>query len=476
MIIRRWRVLVPVVLTSMVVGTGIAGAVISDTPAQTWGVNGRVMTILPVGDQVFLGGSFTAVVDPAGTTYPAANLAVISASTGAADLSWQGGTDGIVNGLAHLNGQLFVGGNFSAANGQSRADLAAMSVSTGALLPWKVSSNATVDALTVAGSSLYAAGNFTTIKPAGSVAQTRAYVARLGTTTGTLDTAWAPTPDARVRSLATSSNGATVFLGGDFTSVGGASGTNKIAALSATTGARVSGFVASANNGTSFGVVYGLSTDGTNLYQAVGGSGGACTAVSATTGARVWSKHGNGNLHGVRRVGNTVYCGGHFSGTASFDGQDRSKVAAVDAITYATLPFAPTVNSALGVWALSSSATSLLMGGDFTKAGGVEVRRYAQFVDSAAQTVPGAPVLTATAGNGVVNLSWTPPASDGGSAITKYIVSRTDVGRLATETVPTTTYADTSVTNGTSYTYKIRAVNDIGAGSYSNSVTVTPTP
>ena len=67
-------------------------------------------------------------------------------------------------------------------------------------------------------------------------------------------------------------------------------------------------------------------------------------------------------------------------------------------------------------------------------------------VVAGATAVPAAPLLTATAGLAVVNLSWTVPF-DGGSAITGYAIYRgtTSGGEtLLTTVAPGTTYADAS--------------------------------
>ena len=50
----------------------------------------------PVGDRIVVGGTFETVIDPAGNEYPARNLAVFSASTGAADLQWAGAANNTV--------------------------------------------------------------------------------------------------------------------------------------------------------------------------------------------------------------------------------------------------------------------------------------------------------------------------------------------------------------------------------------------
>ena len=93
-----------------------------------------------------------------------------------------------------------------------------------------------------------------------------------------------------------------------------------------------------------------------------------------------------------------------------------------------------------------------------------------------AATVPGAPTLSASAGNAVVHLTWTAP-SNGGSSITNYKVYRATTS--GAETLLTTlgnviSFDDTAVTNGTTYFYKVSAVNGVGEGSQSNEASATP--
>jgi len=98
-------------------------------------------------------------------------------------------------------------------------------------------------------------------------------------------------------------------------------------------------------------------------------------------------------------------------------------------------------------------------------------------------TAPGAPTIgTATAGNTSATVNWTPPANNGGAAITEYRVEVFDVTTNATSiTVAgiagnTTSTQVTGLTNGTSYKFRVHAVNSAGAGAWSAySNTVTPT-
>lgn len=93
-------------------------------------------------------------------------------------------------------------------------------------------------------------------------------------------------------------------------------------------------------------------------------------------------------------------------------------------------------------------------------------------------TVPGPPVLKAVqpkTGKGV-QLSWTVP-SNGGSPITSYrIYRRTGAGGeafLASVGGSTTSYRDQNSRRGTTYTYRVVAVNAVGAGPYSNAASAT---
>ena len=97
---------------------------------------------------------------------------------------------------------------------------------------------------------------------------------------------------------------------------------------------------------------------------------------------------------------------------------------------------------------------------------------------AAAPNKPTAPIsLVAAAGNASVRLSWSPPSSNGGSAVTGYNVYRGLSPRgetLLASRVATTSYLDTSVTDATRYYYEVTAVNGVGEGPPSLEVSATP--
>lgn len=88
--------------------------------------------------------------------------------------------------------------------------------------------------------------------------------------------------------------------------------------------------------------------------------------------------------------------------------------------------------------------------------------------------VPEAPILSGTAGNRSVNLSWI-PGSDGGSAVDYYSIYQmagsTPQFIQSTINVYITL---TNLVNGTPYTFKVAAHNIMGYSEYSNAVTLTP--
>lgn len=93
-----------------------------------------------------------------------------------------------------------------------------------------------------------------------------------------------------------------------------------------------------------------------------------------------------------------------------------------------------------------------------------------------ASTVPTAPTepqnFTATPGDGEVTLSWTAPLNDGGAEITHYEVS-SDNGATWVTASTSNSHTFTGLTNGTTYTFKVRAVNSAGNGAEA-SATATP--
>jgi hypothetical protein len=85
--------------------------------------------------------------------------------------------------------------------------------------------------------------------------------------------------------------------------------------------------------------------------------------------------------------------------------------------------------------------------------------------------------LTASSGNGRVDLAWLPPASDGGAPVSSYQVWRgTSSGAKALVVTlgNVLSYADLGLQNGVAYYYAVRAGNIAGTSTDSNEAVATP--
>ena len=97
-------------------------------------------------------------------------------------------------------------------------------------------------------------------------------------------------------------------------------------------------------------------------------------------------------------------------------------------------------------------------------------------IGSVLPTAPSAPTgLTATtASSSQINLSWTAPSNNGGSAVTGYKVDRSNNGGSTWSTVASntgsigTTYSSTGLTANATYTFRVSAINVVGTSSPSN--------
>ena len=96
-------------------------------------------------------------------------------------------------------------------------------------------------------------------------------------------------------------------------------------------------------------------------------------------------------------------------------------------------------------------------------------------------SVPGAPTALSARASGTtqVDLSWTAPASDGGSPVTGYRIEESPDGNsswavlVATTGSPATTYSRTGLPSGATRHYRVAAVNTNGAGALSNTASTT---
>ena len=81
-------------------------------------------------------------------------------------------------------------------------------------------------------------------------------------------------------------------------------------------------------------------------------------------------------------------------------------------------------------------------------------------------------------GSGEVRLSWSAPASNGGSPVTDYVIEQSTNGTTWVTVVDgvstTTSFEVSGLTNGTAYQFRVSASNAVGDGPSSIAVSATP--
>ncbi len=208
----------------------------------------------------------------------------------------------------------------------------------------------------ILGDTVYAVGEFSQARPAGSplgVNETpRSNVLAYDLITGELITQFVANTNAEVKAITASVDGSRLYIGGLFTNVNGRN-RYRVAALDPTTGAVITSFNAATNY-----VVHDLAVNDTTLY--LGGkfanAGGAArlnvAAFDATTGAVLpWAPLPDDRVTAIALSpdGDRVFLGGMFG---EVNGEVRRGLAAIDAATGDVLPWVPNDH----FWAIGPNA------------------------------------------------------------------------------------------------------------------------
>ena len=144
-------------------------------------------------------------------------------------------------------------------------------------------------------------------------------------------------------------------------------------------------------------------------------------------------------------------------------------------------PLPPTATS-LPILGLVDGTTYYVVVRAVNTLGAGEASAEASVTPAAEATAPAAPVVVAaTPGHHSVTLDWSAPTSDGGSPVSGYnVYAATEPGGellpvSAYPLAPTSTsYTVTGLTNGTTYYFLVKAVNEVGESDASNEVYATP--
>jgi PKD repeat protein len=222
----------------------------------------------------------------------------------------------------------------------------------------------------IVGNTVYVAGSFSTARPAGAAAGVstvpRSNLLAYDIRTGNLITTWAPSLNAQALAIAASPDGSRIYVGGDFTSVNGASAW-RIAAINATTGALIPSFLPKPDAKVRAIVASGSTVYFGGLFSSVGTSARSrLAAARASDGALLpWAPSATGasgvNAMVVSPDGSQVVAGGSFTALNGSSSPGYG-LGAVDATTGALLPWA--VNSVVRDAGSYSAIMSLAADGD----------------------------------------------------------------------------------------------------------------
>ena len=367
-------------LLSLAVLAQASTTTVAKTPLASIQTNGRVYGITTYGTTAYLVGSFTRV-RPAGAAPGTAQVvrnhaAAVSLTTGKL-LPWHAGTNGAVHAVVVNASGVYMAGDFTTESGSPAIRLVEVNRSTGArVTSFKGRANNEVDALALSGSgTLYAGGLFTFVDHSN-----RSHIAALSATTGGLVRGWSAATDGWVQALAMTADHLKLIVGGSFATVDGSSQAS-IAALNPASGRLVS-WAASYPM-----AVRSLVTDGSGVYAGVGGAGGTLEAFNPSSGNIMWTDGTDGDVQALALMGGVLYAGGHFTvfcgpgvGAQSCpNAVPRLKLFAVTESNGALLGWHPDPNSVLGVFAMHAGDSTITAGGDFTKVAGRAQQGFAMF-------------------------------------------------------------------------------------------------
>ena len=267
---------------------------------------------------------------------------------------------------------VYVGGNFSTIAGQPRNGLAAFAADTGAITGWDGNVSDDTEVIKVAGSSVFAGGRFQAAK--GVLRSSLAALDSSGVATG-----WNPGVGLgeSVNALAAAPGDGPIYVGGDYTTLGG----QPRASIGAVDAAgNVTGW-----HPDSTGEIraLALSPDGQTIYaggnyaQIGGAARESLAALSASSNSALpWDPHPNSNVNALlmRPDGQRLYAGGDFD---NFAGGTiaRNHLAEFDPASATPTAFNPGPDSSVLSLALSADANTLFFGGTFGAVGSA-TRRY----------------------------------------------------------------------------------------------------
>lgn len=201
--------------------SGIAALDAASGAATAWdpSANGAIGAMVLRGDTVYVGGGFTRIGGE-----PRRHLAALDATTGLATL-WDPnlGYGSTVDAMVLLGSTMFIGGSFATVDSEHRGALAAVDATSGVLTPWRADlTSGWISSMVMSVGRLYVAGMFDTI-----AGEPRTSLAAIDPATGAV-APWNPSPVRAPnasygppRMYAIAALGHDIFIGGEFSQMGG---------------------------------------------------------------------------------------------------------------------------------------------------------------------------------------------------------------------------------------------------------------
>jgi hypothetical protein len=461
------------------------------------------------GNRVYVVGRFSTArpfrAAPGTQTVTRSNILAYDLRTGALISSWAPRLNGQGLGIAASpdGSRIYVAGEFTQVNGVSRARVAALSASTGALVTtWAPPLNYRARALVVTAETVYVGGAFTV-----AAGRPRGRMAAFATSNGALRGFTANT-DAEVFALTLPPANSRLVLGGRFTTVNGVDAYG-LAAVSSSTGATLA---MPANqvvrNAGPNAAIYSLTSTASRIYGTgyVFGTGGnleGTFSASASSGALAWVNGCLGDTYSAFPVNGVVYSVGHAhdcsrigwfpeSNPRAFQRAGVStSLPAADGRTNTSGPFAgrpaaeplhwlPSLDvgtftgQSQAAWSVTGTTSYVLLGGEFPRVNGIAQQGLARFAVSAiAPDKDGprgsaglTPTLTPVS-RGTVRVTWKATWDRDNRALRYEVLRGSTVITTVTAdsawwNLPQLTVTDSAAPPGTTQTYRIRVRDAFG--------------
>jgi len=512
--------------------SGLPTTVTAD-PLPTVQIDGIAWAQAATSTTVYAGGKFSNA-RPAGAAAgqnqtPRTNLLAYNLATGDLISSWNPTLNGRVLALAVSpdGSRVYVGGDFTTVNGQTRNRIAALDATTGQLIAsWAPPANSTVIDIVATDTTVYVAGEFSNINGV-----SRSNVAALSASTGAVLNFNAVLAGGHgARAIVLSPDKKKLVVAGSFTSTNGSTNPGRgMAALDAVTGQSLPWAVNSViHNGGDNSAIYSLASDGDSVY----GSGydfygdstlddfeGAFRA-SWSDGTMSWMEDCHGDTYSVYPFAGAVYTASHshycgnigefpqldpwyVSHSLAFDKNPSDRKITPDIYGYRSftgntagrlLHWYPRwgTGTASGIaqagWDITASGNYLLYGGEFTSVSGVKQQGLVRFAKAGVVQPKVGPFIKGGAYKistqsyiaGQAKISWD-ANYDPDNVSLKYEVLRRNTTQPLYTTVASSTYwirphmsfVDTTVTAGQTYDYRVRVTDPDGNWTYSDWTPVT---